>query len=57
MIKHGADVNAKASNGMTSLTLTNSLDWLDVAEVLKENGATVQLPKPSCKTGLESTCC
>lgn len=41
LIQRGADVNAKANNGMTPLALANSLHWSDVAQLLNENGATV----------------
>lgn len=39
VIRHGGDVNARTADGMTPLMLANSLQWSQVAEVLKANGA------------------
>ncbi len=39
MLKHGADINAVTSHGLTALQLAQSLDWKEVAAFLNAQGA------------------
>lgn len=53
LIKKGADVNAKDNDGLTALMFGTQQGYEDIAELLINNGAKVNIQGKYCKTAFD----